>query len=83
MLRGIVGGVPMVRLDMIHRASPYEIMQAWQAGLIGYRDAIRFTAAENLFDLYQACRSSDVELRKELTEREKAAVDSVVSDLLQ
>jgi hypothetical protein len=44
---------------------------------------MRLTASESLFELYQACRSSGVQIRGELTEREMRSVDAVLSDLLE
>lgn len=75
-----LSGVAMPRADL-QRASPHDILQAWQDGEIGYREAMRLTACDNLFELYQACRSSGVEIRSDLTAAEMRAVDAVVSDL--
>jgi hypothetical protein len=38
----------------LQRASPHDILQAWQDGSIGYREAMRLTDCESLFELYQA-----------------------------
>jgi hypothetical protein len=61
----------------------HDILQAWQHGAIGYREATRLTACESLFELYQACRSSGVTLRGVLTAAEMKAVDAIVSDLTE
>lgn len=65
----------------LQKASPHDILQAWQDGDIGYREAMRLTACESLFELYQACRSSGVSVRSELTAEEMRMVDATVSDL--
>lgn len=65
----------------LQRASPHEILRAWQDGVIGYRQAMKLTACESMFELYQACRSSGVSIRGNLTAKEMEAVDAVVSDL--
>jgi hypothetical protein len=65
----------------LQNASPHEILQAWQDGEIGYREAMMLTACENLFELYQACRSSGVTIRADLTADEMRAVDAAISDL--
>lgn len=64
------------------RMCSHYILVAWQDGVIGYRDAIRLTASDTLFELYEACMSSGVPLRKTLTPREEAVVDGVVRDIL-
>lgn len=70
-----------MRLEDLKKASPHDILAAWQAGDINYREAMELTASESLFELYEACRSSGVPLRKDLTARELAVVDAVVADL--
>ena len=72
-----------MELSVLQTAAPHDILQAWQDGKIGYREALRLTASESLFELYQACRSSGVRIRDELTEREIRAVNVVVADLLE
>jgi hypothetical protein len=67
--------------DELRRASPHDILQAWQDGTIGYREAIALTACENLFELFQACRSSGVDLRRDLTPEETKAVEAVMADI--
>jgi hypothetical protein len=62
--------------------SPHDILQAWQAGEFGYREAMRLTASESLFELYQACRSSGVDIRKDLTAAELRAAEAAVADIL-
>ena len=65
----------------LQKASPHDILQAWQDGEVGYREAMQLTACENLFELYQACRSSGIAIRSELTAEEMRAVDATLSDL--
>jgi hypothetical protein len=66
----------------LQKASPHDILQAWQDGIIDYREAMRLTDCESLFELYQACRSSGVSLRSALTDREMRGVEATVSDLI-
>jgi hypothetical protein len=66
----------------LQKASPHDILQAWQDGSIGYRQAMRLTACESLFELYQACRSSGVAIRAVLTDQEMRAVEAAVSDII-
>jgi hypothetical protein len=66
----------------LQKASPHDILQAWQDGTISYREAMKLTACESLFELYQACRSSGVAIRGDLTATEAQAVDATVSDLI-
>lgn len=66
----------------LQRASPHDILKAWQDGIIGYREAMKLTDCESLFELYQACRSSGVAIRSDLTEQESRGVDAAVADLL-
>ena len=68
-------------MSELQRASPHEILQAWQDGIIGYREAMKLTACDSMFELYQACRSSGVPIRGDLTAKEMKVVDAVVSDL--
>jgi len=42
---------------------------------------MRLTACESLFELYQACRSSGVALRSDLTAAEMKGVDAALADL--
>lgn len=65
----------------LKKAPPHDILLAWQAGDIGYREAMELTASESLFELYEACRSSGVPLRKRLTRHELDVVEAVVADL--
>jgi hypothetical protein len=75
------GGVIMPA-STLQRASPHDILQAWQDGSIGYREAMRLTGCESLFELYQACRSSGVAIRSVLTDQETRGVEATVSDLI-
>jgi len=74
------GGVIM-RASELQKASPHDILQAWQDGLICYREAMRLTDCESLFELYQSCRSSGVAIRSDLTDQEMRGVEAAVSDL--
>jgi hypothetical protein len=71
----------MLKSELL-RASPHDILQAWQDGVIDYREAMKLTACESLFELYQACRSSGVPIRGDLTAEEMQGVDAVLSDLV-
>lgn len=71
----------MLRFEELRAAAPHDILQAWQAGDISYRDAMGLTASESLLELYQACRSSGVPLRKRCTRHELDVVEHVVADL--
>jgi hypothetical protein len=66
----------------LQKASPRDILHAWQDGEIGDREAMELTGCESLFELYQACRSSGVVLRSPLTEQEMRGVEAILSDLL-
>jgi len=59
-----------MRASELQKASPHDILQAWQDGLICYREAMRLTDCESLFELYQSCRSSGVAIRSDLTDQE-------------
>lgn len=59
--------------------SPHEAMLAWVAGDIPTSAALKLTGMEDLYDLYNACRSSDVELWRELTPTEQASVDALLA----
>ena len=80
-VRATEGGAVMLA-SKLQRASPHDILQAWQDGSIGYREAMRLTGCESLFELYQACRSSGVAIRSVLTDREMQGVEATVSDLI-
>jgi hypothetical protein len=80
-VRAIEGGAVMLASEL-QRASPHDILQAWQDGSIGYREAMRLTDCESLFELYQACRSSGVTIRAVLTDQELRGVEATVSDLM-
>jgi hypothetical protein len=75
------GGVIML-LSELQKASPHDILQAWQDGDVGYREAMKLTDCESLFELYQACRSSGVAFRSVLTDQEMRGVEATVSDLV-
>lgn len=66
---------------MRHDRLQHDVLLAWQAGEIGYREAMELTSSESLFGLYHACRSSGVPLRRHLTQRELDVVERVVADL--
>lgn len=66
----------------LRRASPHNVLQAWQDGEISYRDAMTLLDIDTLPDLYQACVSSSVPLRKELTEIEERSVRTALEDIL-
>lgn len=70
----------MARNDL-SKSSPHDVLVAWQSGKISYHDALDLTASESLFELYQACRSSGVPLRKTFTEHELNVVEQVMADL--
>jgi hypothetical protein len=69
---------PIMSLSKFQRAAPHDILVAWQDGEIGYREAMALTACENLFELYEACRSSCVAIRRELTPAEMLVVDAAL-----
>jgi hypothetical protein len=56
-----------------------DILTAWQAGKISYRQALELTGIDNLFDLYQAAISSDVKIRTALIPREQRIADAVTA----
>lgn len=70
-----------MRYEELRTAVPHDILVAWQDGQIDYREAMALTACENLFQLYQACRSNGVPLRKTLTPKEREGVERVVAAL--
>lgn len=65
----------------LRKASPHDILQAWQDGEIPYRDAMALLDIDTLPDLYQACVSSGVSLRKVLTEGEERSVRAALEDI--
>lgn len=71
----------MVQYDELQTAAPHDILEVWQSGDISYRDAMHLTASDSLFELYQACRSSGVILRKQFIPHELDVVEGVVADL--
>lgn len=62
---------------MEYGMSPHDAMLAWVAGTVSTRDAMKITGSDTLFDLIDACISSDVSLEFELTEREKKQIDTL------
>jgi hypothetical protein len=46
----------------INRASPHDILQAWQAGEITWKRAMRLTGTAHVMELIAAARSSGVEI---------------------
>ena len=44
-----------MRSEELRTASPHDILVAWQAGEINYREAIKLTASESLFELLSHC----------------------------
>ena len=70
------------KVPNLQKASPHDILQAWQDGTIGYRRNHEAYGCESLFELYQACRSSGVALRSTLIEQEMHGVEAALSDLL-
>ncbi len=47
-----------------------DVLRAWQAGQIGYREAMRLSGADTLDDLYEAAELSDVPIRTTFTPEE-------------
>lgn len=62
---------------MEYGISPHDAMVAWVDGTISTRNAMKITGSDTLFDLIDACISSDVSLEFELTEREKKQIDTL------
>jgi hypothetical protein len=46
----------------INRASPHDILEAWQAGEITWKRAMRLTGCSDVMELIAAARSSGVEI---------------------
>jgi len=67
----------------ILKASPNEILQAWQDGKIGYRDAMGLLDVDSLPELYAACHSSCVEIRTALSPVETKMVEVIVGEISQ
>lgn len=44
------------------RATPHDIFQAWQDGVIDDQEAMKLTACESVVELYLACKSSGVDI---------------------
>ncbi len=71
---------PDFRLETVH-----DVVQAWQDGVIGYRQAARLAGCDGLSELYAACLSSGVSLRTALLPHEEkavAAVSPLIADAL-
>ena len=63
---------PEFRLETVH-----DVVQAWQDGVIGYRQAARLAGCDGLSELYAACLSSGVSLRTTLLPEEEMSVATV------
>ncbi len=63
---------PEFRLETVH-----DVVQAWQDGVIGYRQAARLAGCDGLSELYAACFSSGVSLRTTLLPEEEKSVATV------
>jgi hypothetical protein len=57
----------------------YEALEAWQQGEITYRRALRLIGVETIADLYEAARSSGVEIRREPTPQEIHLSDQAIN----
>jgi hypothetical protein len=55
----------------------HETLEAWQAGEITYRRAMRLLGVDTIADLYAAARSSGVPIRRGLTPAEERLADRV------
>jgi hypothetical protein len=58
-----------------------DILTAWQAGRIGYRQAMDWTDIDSLGGLYEAARMSGVPVRKTLSEREAERTEAIAQVL--
>lgn len=63
-------------------ATLHDLLVAWQAGEIGYREAMERAQIETLDELYEAAHLSGVAISAELTPAERRQVTDVV-DLLK
>ena len=63
-------------------ASLHDLLVAWQAGEIGYRQAMSRAKIETLDELYDAARLSGVAIGTDLTPGERASARAV-ADLLR
>lgn len=63
-------------------ASLHDLLVAWQAGKIGYREAMERAQIETLDELYEAAHLSGVAVSPDLTPAERRQVSDVV-DLLR
>jgi len=59
-------------------ASLYDLLVAWQAGQIGYRQAMERAQIETLDELYEAAHNSGVTISPELTPAERRQAAAVV-----
>jgi len=59
-------------------ASLYDLLVAWQAGQIGYRQAMERAQIETLDELYEAAHNSGVTISRELTPAERRQAAAVV-----
>ena len=63
-------------------ASLYDLLVAWQAGEIGYREAMSRAGVDTLDELYDAAKLSGVTIRGDLTAAELSQA-SLVASLLR
>ena len=63
-------------MSVPHPATLHDLLVAWQAGEIGYREALRRARIDTLGELYEAAELSGVPLSKDLwpEEREQARI---------
>jgi hypothetical protein len=59
-------------------ATLYDLLVAWQAGQIGYREAMERAQIETLDELYEAAHASGVTISPELTPAERRQAAEVV-----
>ncbi len=56
----------------------HEALEAWQQGEITYRRALRLVGVDTIADLYEAARSSGVDIRIEPTPQEVHLSDQAI-----
>jgi len=56
--------------------SVHDALEAWQSGEITSKRAMDLTGATNLVELYELTQDCDVEIRMELSDDERAAVEA-------
>jgi hypothetical protein len=61
-------------MENLWRASPHDILTAWQNGDITFRRCMRMTGINDVLELYAAARSSGVEIQG-LGKRDYALLD--------